>query len=908
VTRPADSARWSRLEELFHAALEREPAQRGAYLRAECGADETLRARVERLIESHARSSAGFLEPPAVPPLEGRQLGEFRLVRLIGAGGMGAVYEAEQTHPRRRLALKVVRALPGAELDARRLSYEAEIMARLSHPNVAQIHAAGAIEDPAGTLVWFAMELVPGARTLVEHARDKALSLRERLELFDRVCLGVQHGHQRGVVHRDLKPDNVLVDAEGAPKVIDFGIARAAHGDESIQTALSSPRSIAGSLAYMAPEQARGDQGAVDTRSDVYALGVILYELLTERRPLDLRDKSLTQAIALIQSEPPQRPSVLRAELAGDLEAIILRALAKAPEERYATAGELAEDLRRFRAGMPVTARAPSFAHQVRLLARRHRAAAAAAGTIAVALAAAAAVSIVFGLRAQRSASDERAARLHAERVSGLLEGILTAAQPTTESGREVTARELVDEVAAQAERELAGDAAAQIRVLQSLGWAYFALGHHEQAEANGSRSLAIAEQSHDPRSAAVSRCILGAVAFARGRAQEAESLLEQALAFQRADPLSQGIPLGRTLYRLGELHRAQGDSEAAKALLGEALAAYRADPSLHGSNEPLVLIALGHVAYNERKWSEAEAFQREALALMEAQRPAGHLEIAKAQNSLAATLFDSERTDEALELWTRALETFERVLDPDHPDLAAVTGNLALAYQRKKDWPRAGELHRRALELRRAALGPTHEKVVHTLTQYANFLLESGDATGAEAAYGEAVESARASTSGVSPVIYRNALAQLALVQLRAGKHAEAEANLREVLEAQRAALEPRHPDLAQTLTMLGATLLAQGRAEEARASLAEALEIRRERFGDHWLVANTQSLYGEALCALERYDEAEPLLLQSVERLRATLGEQDFRARDAAGRVGRLYKAWGKPELAEPWIAAKE
>src|SRR5204862_1155515 len=144
----------------------------------------------------------------------------------------------------------------------------------------AQIHAAGAIDDPAGTLVWFAMELVPGARTLVEHARDQSLALHERLELFDRVCLGVQHGHQRGVVHRDLKPDNVLVDAEGAPKVIDFGIARAAHGDESIHTALSSPRTIAGSLAYMAPEQARGDQGAVDTRSDVYALGVILYELL----------------------------------------------------------------------------------------------------------------------------------------------------------------------------------------------------------------------------------------------------------------------------------------------------------------------------------------------------------------------------------------------------------------------------------------------------------------------------------------------------------------------------------------------------------------------------------------------------------------------------------------------------
>jgi tetratricopeptide (TPR) repeat protein len=907
VSDPAGAASWSRLEELFHAALERGPSEREAFVRAECGDDEALRARLERLLASHARSAAGFLEPPAVPPLEGRRLGEFRLVRLLGAGGMGAVYEAEQSSPRRRLALKVVRALPGAACDTRRLSYEAEIMARLCHPNVAQIHAAGTLDDPAGTLVWFAMELVPGARTLVEYALERALGLRQRLELFGRVCLGVQHGHQRGVVHRDLKPDNVLVDAEGTPKVIDFGIARAAHGDESIQTTLSSPRSIAGSLAYMAPEQARGDQASIDTRSDVYALGVILYELVTGRRPLDVRDKTLTQAIAMIQSEPPVRPSTLRPELAGDLEAVLLRALAKEPEERYATAGELAEDLRRFLAGMPVSARAPSFAHQLRLLARRHRAAATAAAAIALVLVGATVVSIAFGVRARKAAADERTAREHAERVSGLLEGILAAAHPSTASGREVTARELVDEVAAQAERELAGDDAALTRVLQSVAWAYYALGHHAQADALASRSLEIAQRAGDPRAAAVSRCILGTVAFARGRAQDAESQLIQALAFQRADELSRGIPLGRTLYRLGELRRAQGQSESAKELLREALAAYGSDPGSRGTNEPAVLAALGHVAYSERNWTEAEAFQREALALLAAVRPAGHLEIAKAQNSLASTLFDAERLDEALALWTSALETFERVLDPDHPDLAAVIGNLALAHQRKRDWPRAGELHRRALKLRRAALGPTHEKVVHTLTQYASFLLESGDAAGAEAAFAEAVESARNAPEGVSPVIYRNALAQLALVQLRAGRHAEAETNLREVLAAQRAALEARHPDLAQTLSMLGATLLAQGRAEEARESLGEALEIRRERLGDHWLVANTQSLYGEALAALERFEEAEPLLLQAVERLRASLGEQDFRARDAARRVAALYTTWGKPELAEPWVAAK-
>ncbi len=280
-----DESSWEREEELFLAALKLDTGERESFLERECGADAALKQGVERLLQAHESSGEDYLVGFSGAAFSGKRIGAFTLERLLGEGGMGAVYAAVQDHPRRRVALKIVRALPGVTRDAQRLAFEAEIMGRLQHPNVAQIYAAGTFADPAGEYAWFAMELVSDARDLLRYAEEEALGLAERLELFDAVCQAVAHGHMRGVLHRDLKPDNVLVDAAGRPKVIDFGIARAT---DPTGTAATASGEIQGTLAYMSPEQFSARAAELDTRCDVYALGVILYELLTGKRPIDV--------------------------------------------------------------------------------------------------------------------------------------------------------------------------------------------------------------------------------------------------------------------------------------------------------------------------------------------------------------------------------------------------------------------------------------------------------------------------------------------------------------------------------------------------------------------------------------------------------------------------------------------
>ena len=367
-----DTGLWQRAERLFEQALELDANEREAVVERECGADADLRRLVRELLDGHDKLERGFLEPPSGSALEGRRIGEFKLLRTLGQGGMGVVYEAEQDQPRRRVALKLVRSLPGTSHDARRLALEAETIARLSHPNIAQVYAAGSIDDPAGKLAWFAMELVEGAETLIEFARSRSLDREARLELFDSVCRAVHHGHQRGVIHCDLKPRNVLVDSGGTPKVIDFGIARVTSTERNAET-LRGGTDFAGTLAYMSPEQASGVPGAVDTRSDVYSLGVTLYELLCDTKPLALAGRSITEALEVVRDVAPAAPRGLPADLA----TIVLVALAKEPADRYAGVAELAEDLRRFRASEPIVARPPSLAHRLALFARRRRALAA---------------------------------------------------------------------------------------------------------------------------------------------------------------------------------------------------------------------------------------------------------------------------------------------------------------------------------------------------------------------------------------------------------------------------------------------------------------------------------------------------------------------------------------------------
>ncbi|MCH2140140.1 MAG: serine/threonine-protein kinase [Phycisphaerales bacterium] len=324
--------------------------------------------------------------PPSVPLIDpagrlrperriGTQLGHFTIKRVIGSGGMGTVYEALQEKPRRTVALKVMRAGMATHSARRRFQYEVEVLARLRHPCIAQIFEAGTdIEE--GESPWFAMEYLVGARSLTDHASHKSLSMRERLELFARVCDGAHHGHQKGVIHRDLKPGNILVTSHGDPKIIDFGVARSTDSDMAVTTLQTDMGALIGTLQYMSPEQCAADPHDIDVRSDVYALGVVLYELLTDAKPYDVSGQAMLEAARMVRDDPPIKPSTVSRIVRGDIETICLKALEKDRDRRYQSALELQQDIERYLAGDPIAARRPTLSYQLKLMVRRHRVAA----------------------------------------------------------------------------------------------------------------------------------------------------------------------------------------------------------------------------------------------------------------------------------------------------------------------------------------------------------------------------------------------------------------------------------------------------------------------------------------------------------------------------------------------------
>jgi hypothetical protein len=321
-------------------------------------------------------------DQPTVPPGRDRELGplftmqqpptrigQYVIRRLIGEGGMGAVYEAEQIHPHRTVAVKVLRRAAATPTIMRRFEAEAQLLARLKHACIAQVFEAGTQRDITGEIAYFAMEYVEGALAITDYASTHALTVRQRVELFARVCEAVQHGHERGVIHRDLKPGNILVDGSGVPKVIDFGVARVTDGEGD--TFYTEAGQMIGTLQYMSPEQCGPESRDIDIRTDVYSLGVVLFELLSGRLPYYLDKSAMHEAAGVIQREPPARLGSVATALRGDLEVICAKALAKDRDRRYRSALELRDDLLRYLAGEPIRARADSTVYLIRAHARR---------------------------------------------------------------------------------------------------------------------------------------------------------------------------------------------------------------------------------------------------------------------------------------------------------------------------------------------------------------------------------------------------------------------------------------------------------------------------------------------------------------------------------------------------------
>ncbi len=371
------SERFKRLKEIFQAALKRDPGERPSFLASACGGDASLRAEVERLLAIEGEGT-GLFKAPSITRLSRKQsgahrvgtlVGPYRIQAVISSGGMGMVYEAIQENPRRVVAVKVMKQGILSKSLLRRFTHEAQILARLRHPGIAQVIEAGTHresgasgEEGAVEIPYIVMEYIPQALSLVDYAQEKQMAIRERLALFHKVLNAVHYGHEQGVIHRDLKPSNILVDGEGQVKIIDFGVARVTNTDIALTTMHTEAGQLIGTVQYMSPEQLKGDPKELDARSDVYALGVVLFELCCGKLPYDVRKKTVFEAARLISEVPPKKPSSLDRALKGDLETILLKSMEKEREDRYPTAEAFGEDIRRYLDGEVILARPASFA------------------------------------------------------------------------------------------------------------------------------------------------------------------------------------------------------------------------------------------------------------------------------------------------------------------------------------------------------------------------------------------------------------------------------------------------------------------------------------------------------------------------------------------------------------------
>ncbi len=415
----------SRVEEVFLRAIERDPAEWRQILDTECANDKALRTEVESLLKNHADSD-DFMDSKAAPgkglltgfeaatgrdeelalPTDG-MIGRYRVLDRLGAGGMGVVYRAEQDRPKRTVALKVLRTGHTSPRMLRRFEFEAEVLGRLLHPGIAQVYEAGVWTHESVTRPFIAMELVRGLN-ITRHCEENKLGVRERLDLIAKVCDAVQHAHQVGVIHRDLKPGNIMIAEDGQPKLLDFGVARPLQNDLQLTTSMTGLGALIGTLPYMSPEQVLGDPTKIDTRSDVYSMGVILYELLAGKLPHDVRSRSLPEAARIIRDEHPARLSGINRQFRGEIETIVGQALEKDPAVRYQRAADLAEDIRRYLSGLPIQARNASRWYVVHKTIRRHR------GWVGAGVAAFMALG-AFAIYANLQAQNEKIGRIAVE-------------------------------------------------------------------------------------------------------------------------------------------------------------------------------------------------------------------------------------------------------------------------------------------------------------------------------------------------------------------------------------------------------------------------------------------------------------------------------------------------------------
>jgi serine/threonine-protein kinase len=775
--------RWNQVKDLFQKVLEQDADAREEFIREITDGDATLRFELQSLLNSHEASDTFLSRPPGREAAEilasdqhslvGERLGPYRVIRRVGRGGTGAVYLAARDDDefQRRVAIKVIRRGMATEDTLNRFRSERQILASIDHPNIARLLDGGSTDDG---LPYFVMEYIEG-EPLHTFCDSSRMGIEARIRLFRQICEAVRVAHQNLVVHRDLKPGNILVTAEGVPKLLDFGIAKLLNPELSSDT--REPTML--ELRVMTPEYASPEQmqgRTVTTASDVYSLGVMLYELLTGHRPYSVSRLSLREMEQVVCSTLPQRPSEavmadaedalrdgavrevtpdsvaqardttpdrLRRALQGDLDNIVLKALRKEPTRRYSSAEKLADDLANHLAGKPVEARPDTVGYRFSKFVRRHRVGSAVAAT---ALVFALLAGVTLSLQARRVARERDRAELAAAEamaVNDFLQEILAAADPIEGLGREVSVVESVEEAVPRIAVTFVDQPLLEAAVRHTVGYTFARLGRFDEAEEQLRLALDLRRRTHGGEHAEIAETLnaLGEVRYDRGDFGGAERLYDEALAMRTRVHGGDHPETAASLDNLGNVYQERGEIEAAEKAYRQALEMRRATLRPDHTDIASSLNNVATVLHDKKEFDAAEELYRESLDLTRRARGESHPEVATSLNNLAVLLHDRERYAEAEPLYRESLAIARATLGARHPDVVLNLSNLSSLLADKGEYAEAREMIQELLETSRQIWGQDDVHVGYALRQAGDLDLRSGDPDLAYSAYDRALE-----------------------------------------------------------------------------------------------------------------------------------------------------------------------
>ena len=934
--------KWETVKALFDAALELESSEHSVFLRENCP-DEEARAEVKRLLDEHGQAGA-FLSEPGLddfrveasapdpdaegPGTTGTLIGRYQLLQKVGEGGMGEVWQAEQKEPiRRRVAIKLIKAGMNTREVLARFESERQALALMNHQAIAKVFDAGSTARGAQ---YFVMEYVAGVPITV-YCDNHRLSIRERLELFIRVCEGVQHAHQKAIIHRDLKPSNILVtevDGVATPKIIDFGIAKALSQKLTAETMFTRVGMLIGTPEYMSPEQARSSGEDIDTRTDIYSLGIIFYELLAGAPPIELKKIEFEEFLRRLREDDPPKPSTkirtrdsataaevarrrqvgplaLAKQMQGELDAIALMALEKDRARRYGSASELGLDIKRYLNNETVLAVPPSMFYRARKVVHRHRGTLVTTCAVALVLIAAAVISIRQSIRANREAAAAQA-------VNDFLQNdLLAQASVATQSGPKVDpdlkVRTALDRAATRITGKFDQQPGVEAAIRDTIGRTYMNLGLYAEARKQFESALEIQRRVLGPDNPETFKTmgLVGQTAFNQSNYPEAEALLSQTLDAARRVLGPQDSYTLKSMTNLASVFRRQGKYPKAEALVSQALEIKRLTVGPENPTTLNSMSVLAEIYEEEGKYSEAESLVNQALEVRRRLLGPEHPDTLISMNNLANVYAAQGRYSQAEALHSETLEIRRRVLGADHPYTLSSMNNLADIYDEQGKYTQAEALFKQAIDIRRRVLGLQHSYTLMSMKNLADVYLEEGKYAQAEALAGETGEVQRRMLGGEHPEVLRS-MQTLACVYSAEHKYEQADALFGKTVEIQRRVLGEQHPDTLDTVsniasmyqrqrkysvaetyavqaltgrrhalgaehrdTMVSAMDLAlnyqsQRKFEESERLAHEAVEIGRNKWPDDWRRFRAESLLGASLAGQKKYAQAEPLLLE--------------------------------------------